>query len=128
VRKLDLRQLARYAGFGVFSACLTLGLPVLLRELAGLAAELAVAITYLIMLGVNFVAARRFIYRASGGLGRQGLRYLAVNASFRAIEYLAFLVLHTGFGVYYLFALVAVVGCSFVSKYFLYGRFVFGRR
>ena len=60
------------------------------------------------------------------GVVRQATRFLISSAAFRSADYIAFLVLHLAFGLYYIATIIVVSGISFIVKYFFYNRWIFG--
>jgi len=120
-------ELLRFGASSAASALLSLGLPVLLHEAVGLPIQLAVAISQLTMLAVNYLMLRRFVFRSSGSVAGEATHYLASAATFRGLEYLAFTGLYQLARLPYFPALVAVLLVSTVAKFAWY-RWVFGRR
>ena len=116
----------RFGASSAASALLSLGLPVLLHEVAGLPVQLAVAISQLTMLVVNYLMLRRFVFRSSGRVSGEAASYLASAAAFRGLEYLAFTSLYQLAHLPYFPALVIVLLISTFAKYAWY-RWVFGR-
>ena len=124
-RDIPIGEVSRFTQLAVFSAAINLGLPVLLHEWMGMAQRAAVAVALTTAFGVNFLVARSYVFKAGGVFGPQLLRFAAVSADFRIAEYVAFLTLHTFFGLYYLFALGAVLVVSFGLKFVFYRTYVF---
>jgi hypothetical protein len=72
---------------------------------------------------------RHYVYKAAdGAVQRQISLYLISSLSFRGLEYLSFLIVHTIFGVQYLVSIIAVLGGSFFAKFFWYRKFIFIRK
>jgi putative flippase GtrA len=108
---------------------LNLGLTVGLTEGLGVREEAAFAIALFIVFVFNFVAGRYFVYRArEGDVGRQLMLFAVASFSFRGLEYMSFLVLHTWLGVLYPVAIVATLCVSVVVKYFTLKLVVFTQR
>jgi putative flippase GtrA len=127
LRDLDVQALGRFFVGGVVSVGVTLAATALLHELAEVPEPVAAAIGLATALVVNFLVLRFFAFRGTGmPLGKQLLMFLGSSGVFRALEYGAFYVLHW-LGVYYLLALVIVLGGSFIVKFLVYDRFVFAR-
>ena len=59
---------------------------------------------------------------------RQLGSFLISSACFRASEYVAFLILHIVFGLYYILSVLIVLTVSFFAKFLFYRRHVFGPR
>lgn len=119
-------RLARFLAVSVVGFGLNLGITVVFHELLGAPEELAFAIALITVFSYNFVACRFFIFRATrSDPRRQLIKYALSSAAFRLAEYAAFVVVHTVLDVQYLIAAVVVLGTSFLSKYFFYGKVVF---
>jgi len=121
-----LGEAIRYGAASGLSAVITLGLPVVLHELAGLDPRLAVAIAFAVVFVVNFLTTRYLVFRDKGSVARSLPRFLASSLAFRGGEYLGFLGLYHA-GLAYWLAQILVVGASFVLKFFTLRRFVFQR-
>ena len=126
-----IRQIAgeatRFIMVTGLSALFSLGLPVLLHELLHIDPKIAVAISQLSVLLMNFLTLRAFVFRSSGSLRRDVVRYGASAVVFRGLEYLSFLLLFELAGLFYVTALVITLLASTVIKFIWY-RFLFGPR
>lgn len=127
------RSALRYCLVGAANAVGGLTLTALLHEVAHAPEELAYAVALATLFVINFFVARHYVYEAAdGGAKGQFTRFLASSASFRLLEYLGFLILHSWLGVHYLIAAPVVQVTSFVAKFLFYRAFVFtsaaGRR
>jgi putative flippase GtrA len=119
----------RFVIQSALSFALNLGLTVALTEGLGIREEVAFAVALLTVFGFNFVAGRYFVYRArTGDVGRQLALFAVASCSFRGLEYICFLVLHTWLGVIYTAAIIATLCVSVVVKYFTLKLVVFTRR
>ena len=107
------------------SAIVSLGLPILLHELFHIGPKVAVAISQLTVLAMNFVTLRAFVFRRSGSLRGDIARYGASAAVFRGLEYVSFLLLFELAGLFYVTALVITLAASTIIKFICY-RFLFG--
>ena len=125
VRSIRFGEVSRYSLLAAISAVMTLGLPVAFHEWLGIGERTAVALALAIAFVVNFVGAKSYVFKSTGALGAQLLRYAAANAGFRVAEYMAFIVLHTAIGLFYVLALGLVLVTSFVVKFVFYRTFVF---
>ena len=123
IGRARLASLVRFAMGGVASSAVVLGVSAGLRE-SGLTGErVAAAVGLATSLVVNFNVMRHFVFRgAQEPLLRQLLQFLASSGVFRALEYLAFLIVLDVFEVQYLLALLLVLGTSFALKFVVYGR------
>jgi putative flippase GtrA len=113
------------------SLVVSFGTTIVLHEVLGLAEEVAYALALLSVFVMNFVFLRAYIFSAAvrGSARRQFVLYTLSAIGFRISEYLAFVVLHTWLGVYYLIAMAVIQTAAFFGKYLYYGRIVFcGRR
>lgn len=119
-------QLVRYAAATAASATITLGLPILLHEVFGVADDIAVAVALAVAFIVNFVSTRVLVFRSTGRASGELLRFALTSLSFRGLEYLAYLALAWAGVVYYL-ALAIVLAVSMVLKFLTYRSVVFNR-
>lgn len=125
------RRLGRYTALSVASGALNVGLTAACHHLAGLSEEASYAIALACVFAVNFAAMRQWVYRDTRhrhDAGAQLLKCALVSAGVRTGEWLAFLVLHSLLGVYYLVAIAAIMVGSFAMKFMVYDRLVFGAR
>jgi putative flippase GtrA len=119
-------QLLRFGMATGLSAIISLGLPVLLHELLHVEQKIAVAISQVTVLLMNFVTLRLFVFPGKGSVRGDLMRYFGSAAMFRGIEYLSFLALFELAGLFYLTALVVTLITSTLIKFIWY-RFLFGR-
>lgn len=116
----------RWCAVGGVNLGINAGLTALLHEVAGMPEEGAYAVSLAVVFVLNFFTSRHYVFKSGDGdSGGQLLRFLAAALLFRGLEYLAFLLVHTVLGVYYLVAVIGVQVVSFVAKFFFYGKFVF---
>jgi putative flippase GtrA len=102
------------------------GLPPLLHEVFQVVEEIACAAALIVVFVLNYFLQRFYVYQARQGCARkQLLLFLASSILFRGLEYIAFLIVFNIFGVQYLLAYIGVLCCSFIIKFFFYGRYVF---
>jgi len=121
----NLRQVLRYAVVSGLSAAITLGVPIVLHEAAGLGEEAAVAIALAAAFVVNFALFRAYVFATEGGMADQLVRFALVRLAMRGGEYVFFLLLHTLFGLYYVLALLVVLAVSTVVKFLVDRTLVF---
>ena len=119
-------QMLRFGLSSGLSASVSLGLPVVLHELLHVEQKVAVAISQVTVLLMNFVTLRLFVFRGNGSVRGDLLRYFGSAAVFRGIEYLSFLALFELAGLFYLTALIITLIVSTMIKFVWY-RFIFGR-
>ena len=119
-------QLLRFGMATGLSATISLGLPILLHEALHVEQKIAVAISQATVLLMNFITLRLFVFRGSGSVRGDLMRYFGIAAVFSGIEYLSFLALFELAGLFYLTALVITLIVSTVIKFVLY-RYIFGR-
>jgi hypothetical protein len=122
-----LKALFRFFQFSCVSFLTSFGLTLALHEWGQLPEEAAFAMALVVVLVLNFVLMRSYVYEAKTGtiLKQFGL-YLCSAGAFRAAEYSAFLVWHTWWGSDYRLALVGITGISAGLKFFYY-RMLFER-
>jgi putative flippase GtrA len=119
--------MARFGAMGAAGFALNLAVTVSLHEWVGAPEELAFAVALAVVFVFSFVTSRYLIFAgaAHGDPRKQLVRFAISNAGFRVAEYLGFLVLHTLLDLPYLAAIVAVLGFSFLTKFFTYSTVVF---
>ena len=120
-------QVLRFGLATALSAIVSLGLPVALHELLSVEQKIAVAISQVSVLLLNFVTVRMFVFRSQGSVRGDMARYMGSALAFRAIEYSCFLVLFELAGLFYVTALVITLVASTLIK-FLWYRFIFSAR
>ena len=121
-----LGQILRFCATSGMSAAITVGLPVILHEGLGVTPQHGAAIAFCVAFLANFFSLRRLVFRSSGAIGRDLGLFVISSVVFRAAEYVAFLVLTTVAHVYYVVALVGVLGLSTVAKFFWYRKALHG--
>ncbi len=119
-------QLFRFGMATGLSALISLGLPILLHEVFHVEQKIAVAISQVTVLLMNFVTLRLFVFRGNGSVRGDLMRYFGSAAIFRGLEYISFLALFELAGLFYLTALVITLIISTLIK-FLWYRYIFGR-
>jgi len=124
------RHLARFGFTSGLSLLAILGLTALLHHGMGWESEMAYGATLVTVFAGNFAALRWWVYRELEQRGRLGTQLGKVaigSASFRGLEYLGFLGLHTAAGLPWLPAVLSVSIASFVGKFFFYRWALFNR-
>jgi putative flippase GtrA len=126
--KTKLAALFRFGLAGLLSAAVALGSTALLHEAGWLEERVAAAVGLVAALSVNFLVARFYVFRGTHvGVWRQLTAFLASSGAFRGLEYSGFFIVNTALHVHYLIALMLVLGCSFILKFFVYEGWVFAR-
>ena len=120
-------QMLRFGIATGISAVVSVGFPVVLHELLHVEEKLAVGISQVSVLVLNFLTLRVFVFRANGGGQRVMFRYLASSLAFRGLEYLSFLMLFELADLFYLTALVITL-VAWTGIKFLWYRSLFGGR
>lgn len=115
-------QILRFGATSGMSAAITVGLPVVLHEGLGVTPQRGAAIAFCVAFLVNFFSLRRLVFRSATGLGRDLGLFVISSLAFRTAEYVAFLALTTIAHIYYVAALVGVLGVSTVAKFFWYRK------
>lgn len=110
------------------SAMLSLGVPFVLHEAFSVTPNMAVVVGLAFAFVANFLVSKYYVFHNKGRAGAQMARFALVSFLFRASEYVAFLVLHEGFGIQYMLALISMLATSLLLKFFVYKLFVFSRR
>ena len=125
ISKKTVHQAAYYLLATGLSAAITLGFPALLHELFFVEEEIAIAAGLFVAFIVNFLTTRLLVFRSSGNVTKELSRFVLVSLGFRIGEYLAFLVLHSILGVFYILAMAIVLVISLVLKFLTYRGYVF---
>jgi len=121
-----LERFLRYGAVGGIGFGINLATTISLHEVVGAPEELAFAVAQVVVFFFSFLTARHFIFDGSAGdLKRQLVKFSLSSAGFRGAEYVGFLVFHTLLEIPYMVAVVAVLGLSFVVKFFFYRKVVF---
>ena len=116
----------RFIVTAVLSASINIGGTAFLHEIVGFGEELAFGIIIVFVFFINFFMMRYYVCRSSeGALQRQILFFLFSSLVFRGLEYFSFLLIHSVIGVQYLFAIISILGVSFVIKFVYYRSVVF---
>lgn len=103
-------------------------LTVMLTEALSLSPQVALALVLVCIFTANFCVTRRWVFRdrMAGSNGwAQFVKCLAVSASFRGLEWLAFYLLFDFLNFHYIVTLVGVLCLSFAVKSLIYERYVF---
>lgn len=121
-------EFIRYAMASALSAVASFSIPLFLVEVVGLAALLAVGISFFLVFCMNFLTMRLFVFKSSNSRKEELARFAAVSLAFRGSEYVAFSLLHVVLGMHYLVALALVLGVSLLAKFFVQRNYVYRRR
>ncbi|MCK5849855.1 MAG: GtrA family protein [Kiritimatiellae bacterium] len=110
----------------VLSFVVNVGTTVLLHERLKASAELAYAVALILVFVMNFLISRYIVFRAaSGDATRQGLLFFVSSLSFRGVEYLLFLLIHTILDVWYVAAIICISIPMTLVKFVFHGKVVF---
>ncbi len=116
----------KFLFLGIASFVLTLVATAFFHEVIRFSEETAYLIAIIIAFICNFFGARFYVFESrSKPLLKQFVQFVGSSLFFRGAEYLAFILLHTVMGVYYLLATCIVMTVSFVCKYLFYRTRVF---
>jgi putative flippase GtrA len=126
-KKSVIRDFSWYVFFAVINFCLNIFLTAALHEWFSVPETLAFAITICLAFIVSFLSFRYVVVRGAkdGSASDQFRSFFLASAFFRLIEYVSFIILNVLLGVYYLIAIVFVLGISFFVKFIFYRRRVF---
>jgi putative flippase GtrA len=122
------RNAIRFLNNSVLSFAVNLGLTMIIRELLKAPAEVAFAIALVAVFVMNFFTLRYYVYQ--GELKpwiEQFTVYTGSAATFRGLEYVSFLLLHTWLGMDYRLVVIAILIVSSIVKFSWY-RLVFETR
>ena len=124
-----LKALFRFFQLSCASFVTNFGLTLALHEWGQVSEEAAFPMALAVVLVLNFVVMRWYIYEEAqaGTIWQQFGLYLCSACAFRAAEYGAFLVWHTWWGSDYRLAVVGITVISAGVKFFYY-RVLFERR
>lgn len=117
----------RFVGSGLLVFPIGLLVSFLCHELLGWREEYAGFAAIAVLLLLNFVLARVFVFRSVASVGMQLPKFLAIALVMRGMEYLLFLTIFKVTKISYLLAMVAALVISSLTKFFLYRSWVFGR-
>ena len=120
------RQMGRYVLTGVAGLAVSLGVTVLVREGAGLAANTAFAMALGVVFTFQFFANAFFVF-GSGADRNTFLRYAGSALVFRLVDYLLFVGLQGLVAPYYVAAALAILITNLV-KFLVYRNLVFTGR
>ena len=115
------KELFRWAQLTCASFVINFGLTVVLHEWGQMSEEAAFAMALAVVLVMNFLLMRWYVYETkAGAIWQQFGLYLCSAIVFRATEYGAFLLWHTWHGTDYRIAVVGISVISFGVKFFYY--------
>lgn len=128
VNRFAAGEAARFLLATGVSACITVGLPILLHEGFDLREEAAVAVAFVFAFFFNFFVVKYYVFNSTGKAGGELIRFAIMAAIFRVLEYLAFLLMFTVLNLNYIFSLLSVLIISTLGKYLFSRHVVFARR
>lgn len=103
------------------SFLVNVGMFALLSGPLGMPPEVAAACAVSIVMVINFLACRYWVFEASSGkLTRQFVMFLLATLAFRSLEIAVFSLVYRHLGINELLAYVAVLSASFVLKFAFY--------
>lgn len=117
----------RYAFASAMSIVMVVGVTNLLHYGMGLPLEVSNAIALIFSTITNYFSYRYIIFPTSQAhpFWRQFGVFVLSTGSFRGVEYLLFLFIHSVLGVNHNIAMIGIQGVMFVAKYFYFGKVVF---
>ena len=110
----------RFAASAGLSAALSIALPILLHEGFAVGQEVAVAIGLATAYVVNIFVLKVFVFRSSGNLKSELIKFIPTNGAFRLLEYGLFLLALNVLGLDYRIAIVGTLIVTFALKFFVY--------
>jgi len=119
--------LIRFGALGAVTLMMNVGLTAFLHEVMRLSEEFAFGLSLVTVFSISFVACRYVVFENAweGDPRNQAFLFLISSLGFRGTEYMAFLLLHSVLGIYYLVALPTILVVSFFAKFLYYRRAVF---
>lgn len=121
----DIRQLIRFAGVGILTFGVGIGVTALVHEVLGMREEIGAATSLAVLLFLGFFLSRNFTFSSRGRIRHQAWKFLFVAGAMRGFEYLLFLTFFLILGVNYLIAVALGLGISFFAKFILYRNWIF---
>jgi putative flippase GtrA len=116
----------RFAVTSGFSVVATISVTALCHEVFGLSAEVAYFLALALAMMQNFLMMRYFVHPDSSmEFWLQFHAFVVASLAFRGIEYAAFLVAHSLFGIHYLLVMPTIMLASFASKFLFYRATIF---
>lgn len=127
-RRPIAHEAALFVGLGLLSYALGAGIAALSREVLGLSADIAVAISLATLVVVNFYLNRLLVFRGRRGSARQEFaKFIAASIAMRGFEYCLILALMRVAHLHYLAAYTVALLVSNVLKFTVYRALVFRR-
>ncbi len=121
-----IRRLVAFGSMSVLSLGVNLGVTVLLHEVLHASEELSYAIALIVVFTMNFMLSRHVVFRSTSGDSiRQATLFGISTLSFRGLEYVLFLLLHTVMDLWYVGVIVGVSIPMTLVKFLFLGKFVF---
>jgi putative flippase GtrA len=122
------QKVLRFLQASGLSFLVIFGMTIFVHEVLGTSTEVAFSAALIAVFVMNFFMLRYYIYQGSDNpVGRQFLEYTGSAISFRGLEYVSFLLLHTWYEYEYRLVVLAVLVCSTIMK-FLWYRYIFESR
>jgi putative flippase GtrA len=120
-------RLFRFGLAGFLSIGLNYLFTIGFHTILGLSEELSFALSLALLIIINFVVNRLFVFRASGDASAAQFGKFAISSvGFRFSEWLLFVAL-VNLGIDYRFALFITCVISFFAKFWFFRLFVFGK-
>ncbi|MBV5308286.1 GtrA family protein [Chromatium okenii] len=118
-------EFRRYLAVTILSATLSIGLPIFFHEVINILEEVAVALSFAVVLLVNFFTVRYFVFAVNGSVAKQVGRFIFSSMIFRALEYVIFLLIFSLMQINYILAIVITLSLSLLVKFYFQKFFVF---
>jgi len=119
------RKALRFLQQSALSFIVNFGITIILHEVLGQAPEVAFAVALVIVFSMNFFLLRFYVYQGKEQpMVRQFMGYSGSAISFRGIEYLSFLILHTWLEYDYRLVIISILVVSSLFKFVWY-RYLF---
>jgi putative flippase GtrA len=128
------KSLTRFKGYLAASALsfvVNIGLTSFLHEVISMKPMWAYGISLIVLLCINFLLMRYWVYRKHlqpGTLQKQFVATALTSFGFRVSEWVFFVGLNEFLRVNYLLAMLIVMGISFLLKFFVYDRLIFNKK
>ena len=125
IHRSEFFIIVRYLAATVFSVILVFSVSWIGHEILKFDENVAVGISLLTSLFINFMTVRNLVFQSSGSISHEALRFLLISMLFRLFDFLGFSLLFNIFSVQYLLALGIVLFSSLLLKFLSYRFWVF---
>jgi len=119
-------EVVRFGIASIFSASLSLSLPVLFHNAAGFSQERAVALAFVIVFIINFLTMRAYVFQSGRSLLGEILKFALTSGVFRIFDYALFVLIFRLSGLHYILVLIITLTVTSIGKFILHRSYTFG--